>query len=287
MNAFRRTSGPGRAPPAPAARTSRDAASAPAAGGRPAHEPVRYAVGDIHGRADLLEPLLALIEADIAQTGAHEPVVVFLGDYVDRGPNSREVIDLLLSGRPQGAECIFLKGNHEAAMMDFVLGRPGARAWLSHGGLDTLVSYGVEPPFLGADDEQVQAARRALLEAIPLAHHRFLGGLRDFFCAGPYLFAHAGMDPAKPLVDQTERDLLWTREPFLSDRKPLPYRVVHGHTPVPEPHVDARRIGVDTGAYATGVLTAARLAGGVSFLRVSAADFTGSASTIQSFGARD
>lgn len=287
MNLFRRTASPSQAS---TARNPQRQGAGPATAGRrsdAAREPVRYAVGDIHGRADLLGPLLRLIEADIASSDGPPPLLVFLGDYVDRGADSSGVIDILLSGAPRGAECVFLKGNHEAAMMDFILGKPGSRAWLSHGGLDTLVSYGVEPPFLGAGDEQVQAARRALLEAIPFEHHRFLGGLRDFYCAGPFLFAHAGMNPERSLVDQTERDLLWIREPFLSDRKPLPYRVVHGHTPVAEPHVDDRRIGVDTGAYATGILTAARLSGdAVTFLKVSAAELSASAMPMQSFSMR-
>lgn len=222
---------------------------------------VGFAVGDIHGRADLLERMLERLETEARAVPSLRPVVVFLGDYIDRGPASRACLDLLLSGRPSGFERIFLMGNHEASMLAFLRGDPAARAWLSHGGMDTLVSYGVAPPPLGAQDGQIREAAEALRNAVPPAHLAFLGGLDLHHARGGYLFVHAGVDPDKPLEAQTERECLWIRSPFLDSRRRLPFRVVHGHTPVAAPFIDKRRIDVDTGAYASGVLSAVRLEG--------------------------
>ena len=225
---------------------------------------VGYAVGDIHGRADLLVQLLDLLEARAAQdTGAAgPPIVIFLGDYVDRGPASAGVIDLLLSGRPQGYERHYLKGNHEETMLAFMDAPMSNRAWMMQGGVETLLSYGVTPPNpVGANEAEWLAAGEALRAAVPQAHIDFLNGLERFVAFGDYAFVHAGIDPARTLEDQTDEDLYWARDRFIASKRRFSHRVVHGHTPVDRPYTDERRIAVDTGAYASGVLTAARFEG--------------------------
>ncbi|HRP11142.1 MAG TPA: metallophosphoesterase family protein [Terricaulis sp.] len=237
---------------------------------------VRYAVGDIHGRADLLEEMLKRLEAraieDLRPAG--EPVVIFLGDYVDRGRESSRVLDLLIEARPAGFERRYLKGNHEQSMLAFLEDPITHRAWLMHGGNETLLSYGVQPPSpLHSKDEDWAAAAAALSEKLPPAHLKFLKDLERYIAVGDYVFAHAGIDPARPLTKQTDRDLFWIRARFLNSRRRGKYRVVHGHTPVDSPYSDRRRVGVDTGAYASGVLTAARLEGPeLDFLAVSERD---------------
>jgi serine/threonine protein phosphatase 1 len=231
---------------------------------------VGYAVGDIHGRADLLAQMLELLEgraeADRREGGA--PIVVFLGDYVDRGPQSARVIDLLLQGRPSGYERRYLKGNHEQAMLAFLDEPMAGREWIAHGGLETLVSYGVKPvPFIGASDEIWFEAAQSLKQKLPAPHLEFLLGLERFVVLGDYAFVHAGVNTSKPLEEQKDRDLLWIRDKFLNDQTPYPHRIVHGHTPAARPYIDHRRVGIDTGAYASGRLTAARFEGdSVSFL---------------------
>lgn len=237
---------------------------------------VRYAVGDIHGRADLLEKMLDLLEAraidDLRPAG--EPVVIFLGDYVDRGRESAKVLDLLIEARPAGFERRYLKGNHEQAMLAFLEDPIANRAWLMHGGNETLISYGVQPPSpLHSKNEDWKAAAEALRANLPAAHVKFLKELGRYHAIGDYVFAHAGIDPSRSLTKQTDRDLFWIRARFLQSRKRMKYRVVHGHTPVDVPYADSRRVAVDTGAYASGVLTVARLeATEVEFIAVSERD---------------
>lgn len=218
-----------------------------------------YAVGDIHGRADLLLRLLEDLHADIAQ-GEFEgrPILVFLGDYVDRGFQSKNVIDILLGELLSPFETYFLKGNHEAAMLQF-LADPGiGPRWAEFGGAETLVSYGVQPPRTRTSKEEWSRASKELNAALPPEHLNFLSNLDVSVRIGDYLFVHAGVRPGIPLEQQSEQDLLWIREEFLNDRKPLGAVVVHGHTPVSAPHRDSRRVGLDTGAYLSGKLTAAR-----------------------------
>lgn len=235
---------------------------------------VGYAVGDIHGRADLLDLMLDKLEqsaaADQREGGA--PIVVFLGDYVDRGPESARVIDLLLSGRPRGFETRFLCGNHEQAMLSFMADPVRNLAWINYGGTETLDSYGVTPPALGGStiDDWIDAAE-ALHAKMPTAHLDFFIGLERYVVIGDYVFVHAGVDTSRPLERQTDSALFWSRERFLNGRRPFSHRVVHGHTPAPQPFADERRVGIDTGAYASGILTAARIEGAeVSFLTAEA-----------------
>lgn len=218
-----------------------------------------YAVGDIHGRADLLARMFDILENQPRGGDGRAPIVVFLGDYVDRGPDSAEVIELLQLGRPEGFERRFLKGNHEAAMLSFLHDPAAHRAWLGHGGLETLASYGVMPlPSLGASAEDMRQAGKAFAALMPARHRAFFAGLERFVLLGDYLFVHAGVDTAKRLDAQTDGDLFWIRRRFLEDAKHYEQCIVHGHTPADAPYADARRVGLDTGAYYSGMLTAAR-----------------------------
>lgn len=218
-----------------------------------------YAVGDIHGRADLLRTLMNSIRED-ASRGDYEgkPILIFLGDYVDRGFQSREVIDFLLGEWLSPFETYFLKGNHEAAMIQFLTDPDIGPRWAEYGGIETLVSYGVRPPRTRTSIEEWMAASEELNNKLPMEHRQFLGNLDLSVRIGDYVFVHAGVKPGVPLDQQTEYDMLWIREEFLSDRRPLGAVIVHGHTPIPQPHRDSRRIGLDTGAYLSGKLTAAR-----------------------------
>lgn len=226
-----------------------------------------FAIGDIHGCDDLLSGLLAAIAEETA-TDETPPLLVFLGDYVDRGPGSRQVIEQLLDLRKQAPDARFLCGNHEEAMLFFLSDLEAGMAWTGYGGKATMQSYGVATP---ADETSLEAWREthhALKAAIPESHMRFLWGLEDRIDLGDYLFVHAGVHPDRPLNAQHTKDLRWIREPFLSDRRRLDKVIVHGHTPAADPYADDRRIGVDTWAYRTGVLTAVELdAEGRRFLR--------------------
>ena len=230
-----------------------------------------FAVGDIHGRADLLARMFERLEQD-AESNRYftPPIVVFLGDYIDRGPDSAEVIELLLTGRPEGFERRFLRGNHEAALLGFLNEPLANKGWLNHGGLETLAAYGVHPlPSASSSDEACVAASASLAEKMPGDHRGFFDALERFVLLGDYLFAHAGIDPRRALHEQSDQDLMWIRARFLLDKTPLPYCVVHGHTPETATYRDGRRIGLDTGAYFTGRLSAARFeAEAVSFLEV-------------------
>lgn len=237
---------------------------------RPAEPPEWpvYAIGDIHGRKDLLDHLLDQISA---HNGDRAAELIFLGDYVDRGPDSCSVIETLVS-RPGDSQFrwTFLKGNHEATLLDFLKDPSVGPAWFQYGGAETLMSYGVRPPLLKNDAAAWAAASEAFAQALPGTHAEFLRALESSADRGGYMFVHAGVDPALPLDVQEEKDLLWIREAFLEDSRRLERVIVHGHTPEPAPHRDARRIGVDTGAYQTGILTAAVIdSAGVEFLSTS------------------
>ena len=221
-----------------------------------------YAIGDIHGRADKLEELGALIEADMAERSAgEETVLVFLGDYIDRGPDSRAVIDMLVDGPALPARTVFLKGNHEAMLLAFLDDPSYGLAWRDYGGRDTMASYG-----LGSAMTKLKAitdgrATEALAAALPKSHHAFFQSLELSVVFGDYAFVHAGIRPDTPLDAQKENDLMWIRAPFLDWNRDLEHVVVHGHTPSESPQVRRHRIGIDTGACDTGVLTAVCLEG--------------------------
>jgi serine/threonine protein phosphatase 1 len=223
-----------------------------------------YAVGDIHGRLDLLDRLLRLILDDLAERALDRPpMLVFVGDYVDRGSASRGVIQRLLALRAsEGLEVRNLKGNHEQAMLQFLGDASRGAEWVSYGGAATLASYGVPPPALDADEATWEATRQAFAAAVPEDHLDFLWSLELAVEAGDYLFVHAGVRPGVALGEQREQDLLWIRDDFLSATGPFGKIVVHGHTPRDEAFVGPHRIGLDTGASMTGVLTAIRLGDG-------------------------
>jgi serine/threonine protein phosphatase 1 len=212
-----------------------------------------YAVGDIHGRIDLLNELLARIDTDIALRPTESPLYVFLGDYIDRGPSSRETIDRLIE---HGAtnECVFLKGNHELIAIKCLSDRDLFDQWLRLGGVETLMSYGVPTETL-ASGGQIAELQAAFHDALPQAHFRFFRDLQSSFACGDFFFAHAGVRPNVELSRQKESDLLWIRDEFLSSNEDFGKIVVHGHTPTLEVEVGPNRINIDTGAYATGRLT--------------------------------
>jgi serine/threonine protein phosphatase 1 len=222
-----------------------------------------YAIGDIHGRSDQLERIIRQISDDAGRLAPDsKPALVFLGDYIDRGPDSRGAIDRVLALRAAAQfEVRTLKGNHEAAMLAFMEDPELGPAWTEHGGAQTLASYGVAPPMRRTDAAEWKRARDQLLERLPAAHKSFLLKLELVAIYGDYAFVHAGVRPGVPIMEQRERDLLWIREPFLSHPRPFEKVVVHGHTPNVEPFLGHNRIGIDTGAYATGVLTGLRLEG--------------------------
>jgi len=221
-----------------------------------------YAVGDIHGRLDLLQRLLDLIRLDAKASPADRRTLIFLGDYVDRGPDSRGVVERLIGGLPQGFDVHFLKGNHEAILLDFLAEPWRLDHWLQNGGEETMRSYGVDTKGLTYLGAPPAAWRDAFAEALPEAHLRFFRNLQLSVSFGDYLFVHAGIRPGVPLGAQSEADLVWIRGPFLNHAEPFGKIVVHGHTPDKEPVTRPNRVGIDTGAVFTGRLTALRLEDG-------------------------
>jgi serine/threonine protein phosphatase 1 len=212
-----------------------------------------YAIGDIHGRLDLLDKLLSMIAEDIDQHPTVRPVYVFLGDYLDRGPASRQTIDRLIEHNAEH-ESIFLKGNHEAAALGGLSDRSLFDQWLRMGGRETLASYGVATGVL-ANGKNLAEAQLAFHQSLPQTHLRFFSSMMPSFVCGDYLFVHAGVRPGIDLKEQNNTDLLWIRDEFLSSTLDFGKIVVHGHTPTAEIEVFPNRINIDTGAYATGRLT--------------------------------
>ncbi|WOI52722.1 metallophosphoesterase family protein [Parvularcula sp. LCG005] len=220
-------------------------------------EEALVAIGDIHGCNTLLQKLLAKIERKM---GTKPYRLVFLGDYVDRGPDSRGVIETLTALALERPGTVFLRGNHEQAMLDFLAVGEGAEGWVEWGGEQTLDSYGVKLDF----PYDLDKTQRELAAALPDTHFDFLMSLPTRFDAGPYVFVHAGVDPSRGLDEQIERDLLWIRDPFFAEGegKFPDHIIVHGHTPVKKVDNLAWRINVDTGAVWTSKLTAVVLTDG-------------------------
>ena len=218
-----------------------------------------YVVGDIHGRADLLDRMHEMIatDRDAAPPGtrARRNAIVYLGDYVDRGPGSFEVVECLVRAPLGGFESVFLKGNHEDFLLEFLADGSGGDVWMMNGGAATLLSYGVDVPGAFMDAQGLGEARRRFRETVPADHLAFFQSLRTYYVAGDYLFVHAGVMPGIALEDQAEFDLLWIREDFLDHDSPSDKVVVHGHSISPAPEVRAGRIGIDTGAWHSGCLT--------------------------------
>jgi serine/threonine protein phosphatase 1 len=238
--------------------SSRPSAPAPSLPG----DCVIYAVGDIHGRVDLLDRLHGKIAEDAAARPQSRKLLIYLGDYVDRGLESRQVLDRLIDPPRDGLERILLKGNHEDAMLQFLDDTAIGVSWMGFGGDATLYSYGVDvfgtPP---EGVERLDYIQQRLRNNMPDSHRDLLAGLRLWFTEGDYYFCHAGVRPGVALEAQNAQDLMWIRDEFLQHRKPFGKVVVHGHSIETQPVVAANRIGIDTGAFATGVLTALVLAG--------------------------
>jgi serine/threonine protein phosphatase 1 len=218
-----------------------------------------FAIGDIHGRNDLLELMLDKIRDNAAANPARN-ALIFLGDYIDRGPDSRAVVQNLLALKLTDWELVFLRGNHEQAFLDFLEDPASYRAWRGYGAPETLLSYGVRPPRFDGDKDFV-AARDELLLKCPVAHIDFFKSLRYMYEEGDYLFVHAGIRPGVALHRQSERDLLWIRDEFLEFEGLTDRVIIHGHTPSERPVRKANRLCLDTGAYITGRLTAVVLEG--------------------------
>lgn len=220
-----------------------------------------YAIGDIHGRLDLLQKLEAMIERDAAGIDASRRLIVCLGDFVDRGDDSFGVIEHLLQAAPGAFERICLIGNHESYFLRFFDDRTVAGAWLANGGRATLSSYGVPPPSgfgIDGNSEEMQAELRT---RVPASHLAFLQSLALSHREGDYFFVHAGVRPGVLIDRQDPDDLMWIREEFLADQRDFGAVVVHGHSIRPAPENLANRIGVDTGAYTTGRLSCVVLRG--------------------------
>jgi serine/threonine protein phosphatase 1 len=228
-----------------------------------------YAIGDIHGCTVLLDQLHAKIAED-ARDFRQARSIVYLGDFIDRGPDSRGVIDRVLHRVPDGFVPRYIRGNHDVTLLAFLDDPEIYRMWRSFGGAETLMSYGVRPPLFDLP-EQMTKARDELRIALPDEHLEFLEGLELTATIGDYLFVHAGVRPGVPLDKQNEQDLLWIREEFLSSSAWPGKMIVHGHTPLEEPVRTSNRVSVDTGAYATGMLSCAVLEGSdCRFLKASA-----------------
>lgn len=214
------------------------------------------AIGDIHGQFDALNALLRKVEDRAAGSSAGRKVLIFLGDYIDRGFKSRQVVDRLVAGFP-AFETHYLRGNHDETLLQFLDDPSVAEAWKNYGGLETLASYGVARTRSG-DWRDSQSEFR---EKLPPQHLTFFRDLEMQVQLGGYVFVHAGLRPGIPLSAQSPHDLMWIREDFLNSKADFGAVVVHGHTPKDAPEVRRNRIGIDTGAYMTGNLTALILEG--------------------------
>ncbi|NNE83454.1 MAG: serine/threonine protein phosphatase [Alphaproteobacteria bacterium] len=218
-----------------------------------------YAIGDIHGRLDLLQQLEAKIQRDAAGIDADRRLIVCLGDYIDRGDNSRGVIEHLMSTAPETFERICLIGNHESYLLRFLDDSSVAANWLENGGRETLSSYGISPPARLDHDgasKNLQAEWRA---GFPPSHEAFLRSLAPSHREGDYFFVHAGVRPGVSLDRQDPYDLMWIRDEFIRHQSDFGAVIVHGHTVQSEPENLSNRIGIDTGAYKSGRLTCAVL----------------------------
>jgi serine/threonine protein phosphatase 1 len=223
---------------------------------------VVYAVGDLHGMAGLTKAMIARLLEDARQFPNAKPHLIFLGDYVDKGDHSNEVIAQLIElSRNPDVACTFIKGNHEDALLTFLENPMFGPQWLAYGGGPTLQSYGVNLPSGRITPDSWEGLADSFRAALPAEHLTFFRGLPTSLSLGGYFFVHAGIRPGRPLDNQEDGDLMWIRHQFLDDRRALPAVIVHGHSPDLEPYRDHRRIGIDTGAYATGRLSAVRLRG--------------------------
>ena len=219
-----------------------------------------YVVGDVHGRLDLLEDLLAKIHAELQRRPSAKTLLVFVGDLIDRGPQSAQVVERLRNYKRPGIRPTFILGNHEEVLLRILKGEAQLiTKWRWFGGSECLQSYGVDPDALSrlTNEEALAVVRRA----IPAAHVEFLESFVDSCRFGDFLFVHAGIRPGVALDQQLQSDLRWIREPFLLDDTDHGFIVVHGHTISNRVEERPNRLGIDTGAYRTGILTALAIEG--------------------------
>lgn len=221
-----------------------------------------YAIGDIHGRCDLLSKINDLIAKDIEQKNYRnmDVIIVYLGDYIDRGSSSKEVIETLISFN-NDITTVFLAGNHEKALLDFLEHPENSEMWLTYGGCDTLKSYGVANLPDPNDKSHAKLASLEFKSLLPNSHLQFFKSLQNCYICGDYYFVHAGINPESSLSQQLVQDLLWIREPFLSSEVEFEKFIIHGHTITTEPELKNNRINIDTGAYKTDCLTCIALRG--------------------------
>ena len=223
-----------------------------------------YVIGDIHGRADLLQDLMTIIATDRQDRDAQ---IIFVGDYFDRGPNSRQTLQILLTHAQTHPNSVFLRGNHDYMLLKFLDNPTASRQWLRHGGDETLASFGMPGLSQNSAGDTLQKAAHGLIHALTPQGLLFLQDLRTSTQSGNVFVAHAGADPAHALDDQDEHTLLWGAPKFLSGIRRDGIWVAHGHFADPEPSVRDGRISTDTGAYFSDRLTAARITpGDVTFL---------------------
>ena len=221
-----------------------------------------YAIGDIHGQRERLATLHAKIVDDAEGIPQRRRVIVYVGDYVDRGPDTAGVLDLLIENPLAGFTSIWLKGNHEDYVLRYLDGDLEAGGnWIAFGGDATLRSYGIDAAARWPDNTELAAWRRQFSDRIPATHRHFLNTLALFHIEGDYAFVHAGVRPGTPLTDQTAEDLMWIREAFHVSREDHGYVIVHGHSVVTKAQSLVNRIGIDTGAGYGHRLTAVVLAG--------------------------
>jgi len=213
-----------------------------------------YCVGDIHGRNDLLRQLLMKVMRDFSQYEG-SVIIVYLGDYVDRGLHSKQVIETLLNNQKTDVEYVYLRGNHEQVMLDCLQNATIIPSWLSFGGQSTLASYGVGIAKIPTKREELLEIQTSLKECLPIEHYQFLTETQLSYTLGSYFFVHAGVNPKKSLARQCPEDLLWIRDEFINVDKAYKKIIVHGHTVTEEPEILKHRIGIDTGAYASGILS--------------------------------
>lgn len=234
----------------------------PPPGWRVPHGQRVYAIGDIHGRADLLDELHEHIILDAENASSSTVIIsVYLGDYVDRGPHSMGVIERLIGNPLPGFQKVNLKGNHEDMLLRFLDDPVQGLGWIANGGAETMASYGLTLKGGNTASDSLASIRDEFAARLPLEHLNFFQSLSVSYVSGDYILVHAGIRPGVPLENQSENDLLWIRDAFLYSRSNHGKVVVHGHTPNTEPELHSNRIGIDTGAYTSGVLTCLVLEG--------------------------
>lgn len=243
-----------------------------------------YALGDIHGRADLFTALIGAVDTDDAGRGPARTTIVLLGDLIDRGPDSAMVLALAQDWQRRRTVRI-LCGNHEDMLLDSLIDLDALRAFLRHGGRETVLSFGINPDLYEASTyEELQAL---IGRQIPESVIAFIRSFEEKLQIGDYLFVHAGIRPGIPSEDQQRADLLWIREPFLNHRSDFGVVVVHGHTIFATADVQEHRIGIDTGAYSTGNLTAIGLEGSQRWLIAASEGAEGITTSVKSCNVRE